>query len=303
MFNISPREAIQMDPMQRMLLMTTYEALEMAGYNPEGGLSTTPARISTFFGQTTDDWRGNNESSDKGIDVYYVQGTTRAFHPSRLNYHFKWEGGSYSLDAACASSSTAVHMACSSLLSRESDTAIAGGANSLTAPALFAALSRSKFLSTTGNCKPFAEDADGYCRAEASGVVILKRLEDALAENDNILAVINGSGRNYSTDTPSITQPSAPAQQKLYKHILRKAGIDPLDVGYIEMHGTGTQAGDPVELESVGAVFCTGRTKDNPLYIGAVKANVGHGEAVGCALKSCGRRLRVPLGCGDHIFD
>ncbi|KAL6718616.1 hypothetical protein ACLMJK_002850 [Lecanora helva] len=278
-FNISPREAAQMDPMQRLLLMTTYEAMEMAGYSPGGSLSTTAARISTYFGQATDDWRQNNESSTQGIDVYFIPGITRAFYPGRLNYHFKWEGGSYSLDAACASSSTAVHLACASLLSRESDTAIAGGANILTSPSIFAGLSRGKFLSKTGNCKAFAADADGYCRAEGTGVVVLKRLEDALAENDNILAVVNGSGRTYSADAPSITQPFAPAQKKLYRRVLRKAGVDPLDVGYVEMHGTGTQAGDPVETESVAEVFCKDRTKDNPLHIGAIKANVGHGEA------------------------
>lgn len=270
-----------MDPQQRMLLMTTYEAMAMAGYSPGGSLSTVPTRISTYIGQATDDWRSNNQSSGQGIDVYYIPGTARAFHAGRLNYHFKWEGGSYNLDAACSSSSTAVHLACSSLLSRECDTAIAGGANILTSPPMFVGLSRAKFLSETGNCKPFRDDADGYCRAEGVGVVVLKRLEDALAENDNILAVINGSGRSYSADAVSITKPCASAQQKLYKHVLRQSGVDPLDIGYVEMHGTGTQAGDPVEIESVGEIFCKDRRKDNPLYIGAVKANVGHGEAVG----------------------
>lgn len=278
MFNISPREALQMDPIQRLLLMTTYEAMEAAGYNPGASLSTDQNRISTYFGQATDDWRSNNEVA--GIGAYYVPGGARAFYPGRLNYHFKWGGGSYSLDAACASSSTAVHLACSALLSRECDTAIAGGGNILTLPALYAGLSQGGFLSKTGNCKAFREDADGYCRGEGVGVVVLKRLEDALAENDNVLAVINGSGRNYSSDTASITFPSPTAQVQLYKHILRSSGVDPLDIGYVEMHGTGTQAGDPVEVQSVGEVFCKGRMKDNPLYVGAVKSNIGHTEAV-----------------------
>ena len=283
MFNISPREALQMDPMQRMLLMTTYEAMEMAGYQSGGSLSTHPTRIATYIGQATDDWRNNNECHDQGIDVYYIPGIARAFYPGRLNYHFKWEGGSYSLDAACASSSTAVHLACCSLLSRECDTAIAGGANTLTSPASYVGLSQGSFLSETGNCKTFRDDADGYCRAEGVGVVVLKRLEDALAENDNILAVINGSGRTYSADAASITQPCVSSQQKLYRHVLHKSGVNPLDIDYVEMHGTGTQAGDPVETESVGGFFCKGRTKENPLYLGAVKANVGHGEAVSYA--------------------
>lgn len=222
-----------MDPMQRMLLLTTYEALEMAGYRPAGSLSTSPSRISTYIGQATDDWRQNNESSERGIDVYHIPGIARAFYPGRSNYHFKWEGGSYSVDSACASSSTAVHLAYSSLLSRECDTAIAGGANLLTSPAIYAGLSRGNFLSKTGNCKAFEEDADGYCRGEGVGIVVLKRLEDALAENDNILAVINGSGRNYSAGSASITQPSALAQQKLFQDVLRRSGVEPLDIGYV----------------------------------------------------------------------
>ena len=284
LFNISPREALQMDPMQRLLLLATYEAMEMAGYSPDGALSTNRKRIATYIGQATDDWRQNDEC--QGIDAYYIPGVARAFYPGRLNYHFKWEGGAYSLDAACASSSTAVHLACSALLSRECDTAVAGGANALSAPAIFTALSRGGFLSKTGNCKPFRDDADGYCRGEGAGVVILKRLEDAVAENDNVLAVINGSGRNYSADAASITQPFAPNQKKLYQDVLRKSGVDPHDIGYVEMHGTGTQAGDPVEIQSVGEVFCQNREKNNPLYIGAVKANVGHGEAVSASMHS-----------------
>lgn len=282
-----------MDPMQRLLLMTTLEAMEMAGYSPGGSLSTDRKRIATYIGQATDDWRQNNEC--QGIDAYYIPGVARVFYPGRLNYHFKWEGGAYSLDAACSSSSTAVHLACSALLSRECDTAVAGGANSLTAPALYAGLSQGSFLSKTGNCKTFRDDADGYCRGEGTGVVVLKRLEDAVAENDEILAVVNGSGRSYSADAVSITQPFAPAQQKLYEHVLRKSGVDPLDIGYVEMHGTGTQAGDPVEVESVKNVFCNGRASNNPLYIGSVKANVGHGEAVSNLLQVRMTLAKPPL--------
>ena len=287
-----------MDPLQRMLLMTTYEAMAMAGYSSGESPSLDTKRIATYIGQATDDWRQNSECH--GIDVYNIPGGARAFYPGRLNYHFKWEGGSYSLDSACASSSTAVSLACSALLSRECDAAVAGGGNLLSAPAIFAGLSRGGFLSKTGNCKPFRDDADGYCRGEGIGVVVLKRLEDALAENDNIQAVINGSGRSYSADAVSITQPYSPAQRKLYEQVLRKAGVDPLDIGYVEMHGTGTQAGDPVEVQSVGEVFCKGRTKDNPLYIGAVKANVGHGEAVGTSMhiQNCANLKRLFQAAG-----
>ena len=220
-----------MDPIQRLLLLTTYEALEMSGYNLNGSQSTETNRISTYIGQCTDDWCDNNES--QGVDVYHIPGVARAFHPGRINHHFKWEGGAYSLDCACASSSTAVASACAALLSRECDTAIAGGGNLLSAPLWFSGLSRGGFLSKTGGCKTFRDDADGYCRGEGVGVVVLKRLEDALAENDNVLAVINGFARTHSGDAASITQPTAESQRKIYQKVFQRSGVDPQDIGYV----------------------------------------------------------------------
>ena len=267
-----------MDPSQRLLLMASYEALEMAGYAPDGSTSTNAKRIATYMAQVTDDWRAINEC--QGADIYYIPGICRAFTPGRLNYHYKWEGASHSIDAACAGGTTAVSLACSALIARECDTALAGGGSILTAPGVWAGLCRGSFLSPTGNCKPLRDDADGYCRGEGVGVVVLKRLEDAIADNDNIQAVINSSARSYSADAVSITQPHAESQAKLYKRVLQQASIDPLDVGYVEMHGTGTQWGDLMEVTSISDVFGEGRTKEYPLVIGAVKANVGHGEAV-----------------------
>ena len=267
-----------MDPLQRLLLMTSYEAMEAAGYYQNGSLSTNSARIATYFGQAGDDWRSINES--QGIDIYYVPGTIRAFAPGRLNYHFKWGGAYYSLDAACSSSSTAVQLACSALIARECDTALAGGGSLLSAPEMFSGLGRGGFLSTTGGCRTFNDKADGYCRGEGVGVVVLKRLEDAIAENDNIQAVIRGAARTYSADAISITQPHAETQEGLFKKLLQQTTVMPNDVGFVEMHGTATQAGDTIEMTSVTNVFGKGRTKDNPLFVGAVKANVGHGEAV-----------------------
>ena len=223
---------------------------------------------------------GELSTSARELTYTYIPGVARAFTPSRLNYHFKWEGASHSIDAACAGGTAAVNLACSALISRECDTALAGGGSILTAPGVYAGLSRGGFLSPTGNCKTLRDDADGYCRGEGVAVVVLKRLEDAIADNDNIQAVINTSARTYSADAASITQPHAETQIKLYKRVLRQAGVDPVDIGYIEMHGTGTQQGDFTEMQSVIGAFGTGRTKDNPLIIGAVMANVGHGEAV-----------------------
>jgi acyl transferase domain-containing protein len=267
-----------MDPIQRLLLMTSYEALEMAGYSQDSTLSTNSKRIATYFGQAADDWREVNASQD--VDVYYIPATVRAFAPGRLNYHYKWGGASYSLDSACASSSTAVLLACNALIARDCDTALAGGGSVLTSPTPYAGLSRANFLSPTGGCKTFCNDADGYCRGEGVGVVVLKRLEDAIADNDNIQAVIRGGARNYSSNATSITHPSTEAQQLLYKGLLQKSCVEPDEVGFVEMHGTATQAGDMAEMTSVTSVFGNGRAKNNPLIVGAVKANVGHGEAV-----------------------
>ncbi len=278
LFNVSPREAAQMDPMQRLLLMTSYEAMEMAGYAPDGGVWTNGKRIDTYIAQSTDDWRSINEY--QGPDIYYIPGVARAFAPGRLNYHFKWEGASHSVDAACAGGTTAVALACSALLARECDTALAGGGSILKTPGNWSGLCRGGFISPTGNCKTLREDADGYCRGEGVGIVVLKRLEDAIADNDNIQAVINSSGRSYSADAASITQPHAESQAKLYRRVLQDASVDPLDIGYVEMHGTGTQWGDLMEVTSISEVFAEGRTKEYPLVVGAVKANVGHGEAV-----------------------
>ncbi|USW59773.1 Putative thioesterase, Acyl transferase domain superfamily, phosphopantetheine binding ACP [Septoria linicola] len=279
-FKVSPREAVQMDPLHRMFLMATYEALEQTGYQGASSNSLHQARISTFFSQTTDDWRMINEQ--QGIDTHYAPCSNRAFASGRVAHHFGWSGGAYSVDTACSSSATSVHLACNSLANRESDTAVVGGGSLCVVPEPFSGLGKGGFLSLStdnGSCKTFQEAADGYCRGEAVGVVVLKRLEDAVAENDNVLAVICGSARNSNAGEASITLPSEMAQEALFLEILRKSHIDPSEVGFIEMHGTGTQAGDKVEMNSVRKVFAKNRTADNPLYVGAVKALVGHSEA------------------------
>jgi orsellinic acid synthase len=279
-FKVSPREAMQMDPLHRMLLMTTYEALEHAGYSEKPTHSMHGSRISTFFSQTADDWRTINEQ--RGVDTHYAPCSNRAFASGRVAHYFGWSGETYSVDTACSSSATSIHLGCRSLSNRECDTAIVGGGSLCVLPEVFSGLGKGGFLSTStenGSCKTFQDMADGYCRGEAVGVVVLKRLEDAIAENDRILAVIRGSARNSNAGVASITYPSETAQEALFSKILKRAQVDPHDVGFIEMHGTGTQAGDRVEMSSIRKVFAQDRTSDNPLYIGAVKANVGHSEA------------------------
>ena len=303
-FRMSPREATQTDPMHRLALLTAYEALEMSGFVPNRTSSTKLHRVGTFYGQTSDDWREIQEGQD--IDTYFIPGGVRAFAPGRINYYFKFSGPSFSVDTACSSSFAALQLAITSLRSGDCDTAVTGGMNVLTNPDIFSGLSRGQFLSKTGNCQTFDNEADGYCRGEAVASVILKRLEDAEADNDNILGVILASGTNHSADAISITHPHAPAQEYLYKQLLNKSNVDANDVCYVEMHGTGTQAGDKTEMLSVTNVFADPRRKrqsNQPLHLGAVKANIGHGEAASgvCALIKVllmMEKNRIPPNCG-----
>lgn len=279
-FNMSPREAAQTDPMGRLALTTAFEALEMSGYVPNRTPSTRLHRIGTFYGQTSDDWREINAAEN--IDTYFITGGVRAFAPGRINYYFKFSGPSYSIDTACSSSLAAIQLACTSLWAGDCDTAVAGGLNVLTNPDIFSGLSKGQFLSKTGSCKTYDNGADGYCRGDGCGSVVLKRYEDAIADNDNILACILGAGTNHSAEAVSITHPHAGAQEYLYKKVLEQAGVDAHDISYVEMHGTGTQAGDGIEMTSVTNAFAPRnrqRRQDQPLYLGAVKANIGHGEA------------------------
>jgi iterative type I PKS product template protein len=279
-FNMSPREAAQTDPMGRLALTTAYEALEMSGYVPNRTPSTKLARIGTFYGQTSDDWREINAAEN--IDTYFITGGVRAFAPGRINYYFKFSGPSYSIDTACSSSLAAIQLACTSLWAGDCDTACAGGLNVLTNPDIFSGLSKGQFLSKTGGCKTYDNDADGYCRGDGCGSVVLKRYEDAIADKDNILGCILGAATNHSAEAVSITHPHAGAQEFLYNKVLSNAGVDAHDISYVEMHGTGTQAGDGIEMTSVTNAFAPRhrqRRPDQTLHLGAIKANIGHGEA------------------------
>ncbi|KAF4634248.1 hypothetical protein G7Y89_g3862 [Cudoniella acicularis] len=277
-FNMSPRESANTDPGQRLAITTAYEALEMAGFVPNRTSSSQRNRVGIFYGMTSDDYREVN--SGQNVDTYFIPGGNRAFTPGRINYHFKFSGPSFSVDTACSSSFAAIHMACNSIWRGDCDTAIAGGTNVMTNPDNFAGLDRGHFLSTTGNCNTFDDSADGYCRADAVGTIILKRLEDAEADNDPIKGVILGVYTNHSAEADSMTRPHVGAQAFIFNKMLASANVDPLDVSYIEMHGTGTQTGDAVEMNSVLDVFAPGkRGSENPLHLGSVKANVGHAES------------------------
>ncbi|KAL4886268.1 conidial yellow pigment biosynthesis polyketide synthase [Aspergillus karnatakaensis] len=278
-FNMSPREALQADPAQRLALLTAYEALEGAGFVPDSTPSTQRDRVGIFYGMTSDDYREINSGQD--IDTYFIPGGNRAFTPGRINYYFKFSGPSVSVDTACSSSLAAIHLACNAIWRNDCDTAITGGVNILTNPDNHAGLDRGHFLSRTGNCNTFDDGADGYCRADGVGTVVLKRLEDAQADNDPILGIINGAYTNHSAEAVSITRPHVGAQAFIFKKLLNDANVDPKSVSYVEMHGTGTQAGDAVEMQSVLDVFAPDhrRGPGQSLHLGSAKSNIGHGES------------------------
>lgn len=281
-FHLSPREAPQVDPAQRLALMTAYEAIEQAGIVPDSTPSTKKDRVGVFYGVTSNDWMETNSSQN--IDTYMIPGGNRAFIPGRVNYFFKFSGPSYSTDTACSSSLASMHSACNSLWRGDVDTAIVGGTNILTNPDFTAGLDRGHFLSRTGNCKSFDDTADGYCRGEGVVTLILKRYEDAIADKDPIHGFILSAYTNHSADAESITRPHGGAQKAILNKLLYDTGTNAYDVSYVEMHGTGTQAGDAEEMRSVLDIFAPQeaaqiRTEDQPLYLGSVKANIGHGEA------------------------
>ncbi|KAK5625822.1 hypothetical protein RRF57_001538 [Xylaria bambusicola] len=277
LFNISPREAMHVDPTHRLLLMTSLEALERAGYNPEASQSPRNERTAVYFGQNADVWREVN--AEQGVDIFTAPGILRAFSPGRVSHYFGFSAGSYSVDSACSSSATAIQLACDSLVNRNCNLALAGGAQVASSPFEFSALGKSGFLSPSGGCKTFRADADGYCRGEGVGVLVLKRLEDALADNDNIEAVITGWGRNHSAGASSITHPHTKSQEELIRRVLRQANTKPSKIGYVECHGTGTVVGDLAEITSITRVFAKHFKPDAPIQVGSLKANVGHSES------------------------
>jgi acyl transferase domain-containing protein len=277
-FGISPREALTMDPQQRLLLEVSWEALEQAGQSP---LRLGHTRTGVYIGVCTNDYAqllleaGNPEL----VDMYYASGIGHSIASGRLSYFLGLQGPSMSVDTACSSSLVAIHLACQGLRNRECRLALAGGVNVILSPQLFSALSRARMLAADGKCKTFDAAADGFVRGEGCGVIVLKRLEDALTDGDRILALIRGSAVNQDGPSSGLTAPNGPSQESVIRDALANAAVDPQDVSYVEAHGTGTSLGDPIEVQALGAVFGPGRDVATPLLFGSLKTNVGHLEA------------------------
>ncbi|MEM9271364.1 MAG: type I polyketide synthase [Cyanobacteria bacterium P01_F01_bin.143] len=276
-FGITPREAFSLDPQQRLLLEVSWEALENAGLPSE---QIKKSKTGVFLGICSYDYFQRLLTRDlEEIDAYLATGNAHSTASGRISYILGLTGPSLSVDTACSSSLVTVHLACQSLRNRECNLAIAGGVNRILSPEHSINFSRARMLSPDGHCKTFDIGANGFVRGEGCGMIVLKRLSDAVKDKDNILAVIRGSAINQDGHTSGLTVPNGPSQQSVIREALESAGVEPAQVSYIEAHGTGTSLGDPIEVGALGAVFGASHSVDNPLQIGSVKTNIGHLEA------------------------
>lgn len=264
-----------MDPQQRLLLEVSYRALENAGIPIE---SIANKNTGVFTGSFTDDFKTLYQKDVDCAAPYAATGITTTLNANRLSWFYNLKGPSINVDTACSSSLVALDQACRSLQTGDSDMGIVTGVNLLLAADLFYILSGMNMLSPDSRCMSFDSRGNGYGRGEGIGVLIVKRLSDALCNNDTIRAVIRSSGTNQDGMTPGITQPSPSSQEALIRDCYRKANIDLSRTGYFEAHGTGTPAGDPIEAEALGTAFRKGRPSHKPLIVGAVKSNIGHLE-------------------------
>ncbi|OBH90671.1 polyketide synthase [Mycobacterium sp. E2989] len=278
-FGISPREAHLIDPQQRLLLRTTWEALEDGGISAD---SLAGTEVGVFVGGFTLDYQllqNQGRASRYRFKAHSATGMMMTMLANRISFAFDFRGPSMTIDTACSSSLVAVHLAALSIWNGECDLALAGGVNIMIGPNTGIAESKSGFLSPGGRCKAFDRSADGYARGEGGAMVVIKPLERAVADGDEIYAQILGSAVSQDGRTDGITVPRAAAQEAAIATALRRAGIRPDEVGYVEAHGTGTPVGDPIEAGALGNVLAADRSPADPLLIGSVKTNIGHLEA------------------------
>ncbi len=278
-FEISPREAKYMDPQQRLLLEVSWEALEHAGQAPE---RLAGSQTGVFVGISNGDYsRLQLDQLDQPATTDAYSGTGNAFSiaANRLSYFLDLQGPSWAVDTACSSSLVALHQACLSLRQGECNLALVGGVNLILAPQLSITFSQARMLAADGRCKTFDASADGYVRSEGCGVVVLKRLSDALRDGDNILALVRGSAVNQDGRSIGLTAPNGLSQQRVIRQALENAGVAPGQIGYVEAHGTGTPLGDPIEVNALQEVLLQERDPAERCWMGSVKSNIGHLEA------------------------
>ena len=275
-FGISPREAVSIDPQQRILLEVSWEAIENAGIDPS---SLMKSKTGVFVGINASDYAQMQlKDNATNLNAYSFTGTTSSVAAGRLSYVLGLQGPNLAIDTACSSSLVSVHLACQSLRNKECTSALAGGVNLMLAAPTNIVLSKMRALAPDGRCKTFDANADGYGRGEGCGIVLLKRLSDAEKDGDNILAIIRGSAINHDGSSSGLTVPNGLAQQELIRAALANAKVEPDRISYVEVHGTGTSLGDPIEVEALGAVLGKKRSHSQ-LILGSVKPNIGHLEA------------------------
>ncbi|MCL2936119.1 MAG: aminotransferase class III-fold pyridoxal phosphate-dependent enzyme [Trichodesmium sp. MAG_R02] len=274
-FNISPKEAPRIDPQQRLVMEVSWESLENAGLSPH---SLKGSQTGLFVGIGNFDYGRLLCRDWDQINAYNGTGLTLSLAANRVSYFLGLHGPSLVVETACSSSLVAVHLACQSLQQRECHLALAGGVSLIILPDMTITFSQSRMMSGEGRCKTFDEKADGYVRGEGCGMIVLKRLSEAVESGDRILAVIKGSAVNHDGFSNGLTAPNGFAQQAVIREALKGTGISPQTVSYLEAHGTATPLGDPVEMRAIQAVLREGRTPDNKCAVGSVKTNIGHLE-------------------------
>jgi amino acid adenylation domain-containing protein len=300
-FGISPREALAMDPQQRLLLEVSHEALEDADLAP---FRLRGSDTGIFVGISSADYAQRLSMVERlRIGGYLGTGNAQSTAAGRLSFLYGFQGPCMAVDTACSSSLVAVHLACRSLRSGECGLALAGGVNLMLSPETSIFLARAGALAPDSRCKTFDEAADGYVRSEGCGMVVLKRLADAKTDGDRIWAVIRGSAINHDGRTSGFTVPNGRAQQTVIRQAMADAGVTPDQLSFLETHGTGTQLGDPIEVHALGELF--GATpRSHPLFLGAVKSNIGHLEAaagIAGLIKSALQLARGRLLPGLHL--
>lgn len=274
-FGISPREATWVDPQQRLLMEVGWEALERAGWTPDA----IGEHTGIFVGWMHNDYQNEASDSFLNLNPYIATGAAGSFLCGRLAYYLGLQGPSVAVDTACSSSLVALHLAINSLQRRDCDRALVGGVNAICSPTTNILTCKLKALSPNGHSRAFDVAADGYLRGEGCGVVTLRRLSDAEKSHDPILGIIRGSAVGHNGFSSGLTAPNPKAQERVIRQALRRAKIDPTRVAYLEAHGTGTELGDPIEMQAAAAALTSTRSGADPLLVGSVKTNIGHLEA------------------------